>query len=63
MTNQPITASDIAGWDSLKETTETLKTRSLKSKTILSDYNTLALQLADDEFITYDELAKKELLP
>ncbi|MGQ3414243.1 Eco57I restriction-modification methylase domain-containing protein [Natrinema sp. LN54] len=60
MTIQPITTTDIAGWDSLEDIAATFKKRNLEPKPDLSEDNTLVLQLADDEFITLVEAGPGE---
>ncbi|WP_455448475.1 Eco57I restriction-modification methylase domain-containing protein [Natrinema thermotolerans] len=60
MTIQPITATDIAGWDSLEDIAATFEKRNLKPQPDLGDDNTLVLQLADDEFITLVEAGPGE---
>jgi len=51
MTLQQITASDIAGWDSLPDIANSLEKRGLKPRPKLGEDNELVLQLDDDEFI------------
>ncbi len=51
MTLQQITASDIAGWDSLRDIANSFEKRGLKPRPKLGDDNELVVQLDDDEFI------------
>ncbi len=51
MTQQQITASDIAEWDSLEDVADSFKKRGLKPRPNLGEENELVLQLADDEFV------------
>ncbi|MFD1527721.1 Eco57I restriction-modification methylase domain-containing protein, partial [Halolamina salina] len=51
MTLQQITASDIAGWDSLQNIANTFEKRGLKPRPKLGGDNELVVQLDDDEFI------------
>jgi len=51
MTLQQITASDIAGWDSLQDIANSFEKRGLKPRPKLGDDNELVVQLDDDEFI------------
>jgi hypothetical protein len=51
MPPEQITASDIAGWNSLEAIAESFEKRGLRHRPELSDGNRLVLQLADDEFI------------
>lgn len=51
MTLQQITASDIAGWDSLQDIGDSFKKRELKPRPNLGDDNELVLQIDGDEFI------------
>lgn len=60
MTLQPITASDIEGWNSLEDIANSFGKRGLKLRPNLGDDNTLVLQLADDEFIELVEAGPGE---
>ena len=60
MTTQPITASDIEGWNSLEDIADSFGKRGLKPRPNLGDDNTLVLQLADDEFIELVEAGPGE---
>lgn len=60
MTLQQITASDIAGWDSLDDIASAFEKRGLKPQPSLGDDNELVLQLADDEFIVLVEAGPGE---
>ncbi|PSP68573.1 type II restriction endonuclease subunit M [Halobacteriales archaeon QS_1_69_70] len=51
MPPEQITASDIAGWNSLEAIAESFEKRGLRHRPKLSNENRLVLQLADDEFI------------
>ena len=51
MTLQQITASDIAGWDSLQNIANSFEKRGLKPRPNLGDDKELVLQINDDEFI------------
>ncbi|ELZ21161.1 hypothetical protein C475_19433, partial [Halosimplex carlsbadense 2-9-1] len=51
MTLQQITASDIAGWDSLQDIASSFEKRGLKPRPKLGGDNELVVQLDDDEFI------------
>ena len=51
MTLQQITASDIAGWDSLQDIANSFEKRGLKPRPKLGGDNELVVQLDDDEFI------------
>ncbi len=51
MTLQQITASDIAGWDSLEDIANSFEKRGLKPRPNLGEKHELVLQLADDEFV------------
>jgi hypothetical protein len=55
MTLQQITASDIAGWDTLQDIADSFEKRRLKPRPNLGDSHELVLQLADDEFVTIVE--------
>ena len=55
MTLQQITASDIAGWDSLQDIADSFEKRGLKPRPNLGEDNELVLQLADDEFVVIVE--------
>lgn len=51
MPTEQITASDIAGWDSLQDIADSFAKRGLKPRPQLGDDNELVLQLDDDEFV------------
>lgn len=48
---QQITATDIAGWDTLDDIASTFEKRGLKVRENLGDDNELVLQLTEREFI------------
>ncbi|WP_254808453.1 Eco57I restriction-modification methylase domain-containing protein [Natronosalvus amylolyticus] len=60
MALQQITASDIAGWDSLQDIADSFEKRGLKPRPNLGEDHELVLQLADDEFVTIVEAGPGE---
>jgi hypothetical protein len=60
MATQQITASDIAGWDTLDDIAESFEKKGLKPRSNLGEDNELVLQLADDEFIVLVEAGPGE---
>lgn len=60
MTLQQITASDIAGWDSLQDIATSFEKHGLKPRPNLGEDHQLVLQLADDEFVVLVEAGPGE---
>jgi|AntDeeMetagen134_2_1112570.scaffolds.fasta_scaffold02724_1 type I restriction-modification system DNA methylase subunit len=57
---QQITASDIAGWDSLQDIAASFEKRGLKPRPNLGENHQLVLQLSDDEFVVIVEAGPGE---
>ncbi|WP_207588489.1 Eco57I restriction-modification methylase domain-containing protein [Halomontanus rarus] len=60
MAIQQITASDIAGWDSLQDIAASFEKRGLKPRPNLGEDHHLVLQLSDEEFVTIVEAGPGE---